>query len=166
MVSIGFTSQLHIDLCQKIIPSRLVEIVRSLTSGTCQIGQSFGILLLSDVEICHGQVAFALQALGKFHLADLSEGIFGIVHPVEAYLRTHQPQASFGCDKRFGGIEAGDVGKSGSGSKEVALLKLRFPHEQPRIFQKGVELLAREIGFELRRSVATGSDLWTFLDAV
>ena len=46
------------------------------------------------------------------------------------------------------------------------MLKLGFAHEQPRIFEIGIELLARQVGFEFGGGVAADFDGGFALDAV
>ena len=45
-------------------------------------------------------------------------------------------------------------------------MKLRFAHEQPRVFEIRIELLARQVGFEFGGGVAADFDSGFALDAV
>ena len=121
-----------------------------MVGGTFEVWKGFGGVVAGKEEVGERAVALVFQALGKVLAGEALCHIFGVVEPTEGDVTADEPDAGFSHHVGFGGIEAREVRKGGSGGEEIALLKLRFAHQQPRVFEIGIELLARQVGFEFR----------------
>ena len=148
-IGFGFAVERHVDLPEQIGKAGAAVTAGSTAGSALQVGHCLVQPLLTDEKIGHREVAFPTETAREFRgarLVEALEGIFGIVIPFEFGITTCQPDARFGHHHGFGGVEARDVSKGRSRGHKLALLKLRTPHQQPRIFEERIELLAREIG--------------------
>ena len=124
------------------------ETVFAVACRPFEIRDGFGGVVAREQQVGHRTVALGFQAFGESLSSQTLSDVLGVVEPAECHIAAHEPYARFCHDLGFGGVEASEVGESGGSGKEVALLELGFAHEQPGVFEEGVELLAREIGFE------------------
>ena len=151
---------------EEVVETGFFETVFAVTCRPFEIRDGFGGVVAREQQIGHRTVALGFQAFGESLSSQTLGDVLCVVEPAECHVAANEPYARFSHDLGFGGVEASEVGESGGGGKEVALLELGFAHEQPGVFEEGVELLAREIGFETRRSVATHFNGGLALDAV
>ena len=153
-------------LREEIVQTGFFETVLPVAGGTFEVGEGFGGVVAGKEEVGERAITLVFQALGKALAGEALCHVFGVVEPTECDVTADEPDAGFSHHVGFGGIEAGEMRKGGSGGEEIALLKLGFAHQQPRVFEIGIELLARQVGFEFGGGVAADFHSGFALDAV
>ena len=62
------------------------------------------------------------------------------MQPAHSRIAACLPETGLITDSRLRGMETRHVRKRSHGIEEVAIIKLRFPHKEPSIMQKGIVL--------------------------
>ena len=142
-------AHLLVNLSHQVVKACFAVCPFGIFGRPFQIGQCLGKSFLTYEQVRLRCVGLAQHPSRHRVAAHALQCILGIVVPVHLRVASRQPLPGFGRHGRFCGIESGDVGKRGRSFQKFAFFKLCLPHEQPRIFQKGVELLAFQVFLRL-----------------
>ena len=154
------------QLAQQEVQARFLQFVPLFPDGLLEVGDSVFVLLHEDEIIRIRGVEFAFPFAADAVAADFLEHVFCVVRPFHFHVAAGQPGTGYGRDFRLRGIQRVDIVEERGGFDEIALLELRFPHEQPGMAQEGVELFACQVGLVLGRFPSVRVGLRACLDGV
>ena len=158
--------EVQVHLAQEEVEAGFLLFAFFLFGCLLQQGESLGVALLAQQEVGLGEEHLAADGVVERVAPGLVEGVLGVVEPVELRVAARQPRAGLGGHEGLGGIVAGDVGKRRGRLDEVAFLELCPSHQEPGIFQEGVELLPAQIGLHLGRTPLRRIDHGLLLDGM
>ena len=163
----GFlVAQLCFQLSKQIVFAGLLLLSHLLLDDAPQVGNGLFVVTRVDIVVGIGVVPFLLRPPVDGVTAHVTNHVFGVVYPILLNIAFRQPSTGTAVDGRLRLVEAAHIAEGGGSIVEGALVKLRAPHQHPRLPQERVILLAAQPLQIALRLAAFLRPLGTLLDAV
>ena len=143
-VGLLFVAERGLYLSQQEVFACLLRLPLLVSDDFPEVGQGLLVLSVLDVIVGIGGIPVAHAVVVYGVAAHVANDVLGVVEPAQLRIALGQPGPGQRILHGLRLVEPGHVAEGGGGLVEIAFLELCLAHQQPRLPQEGVVLLAPE----------------------